>query len=102
MWPIVVGMGAGLAFLILGCYFLVWAAGEHQLANKYREVLDAYNKMDHTKPQLTPGWSVIYKDKTGKQQTVFVPGQIDESAMLKELVKKGVPFNRIISSNRIG
>lgn len=102
MWPIVVGMGAGLTFLCLGIYFLVWAAGEHHLANKYREVLDAYNKMDHSAQPQGVGWSVTYKDKKGKEAKVFVPGSMDESSMLKELVKLGVPFNRITSSNRIG
>jgi len=100
MWPIVLGFSFGIFMLVCGLCFIAWAAREHHFANKYREVLEAYNRMDHTK--VGPGWSVVYKDKKGSQQTILVPGIMDESAMLKELVKLNVPLNRIVSSNRVG
>lgn len=97
---IFVGLMFGFIMLGLLALFIVWAAHEHHLANKYRDVLEAYNKMEQPTSQV--GWSVGYKDKKGKPQTVFVPGNLDEGAMLKELVKLGVPYDRILSSKKVG
>jgi hypothetical protein len=93
MWPIVFGFSFGFICLWFGLYFLVWAAREHHFANQYRA--------GQTAPQQR-GWSVVYKDKTGAQQTMFIPGAMDESAMLKKFFKLRVPLNCIMSSTRIG
>lgn len=102
MWPIALGFGFGAVCLVMFILFVVWAAGEHHLANKYREVLEVYNNGLASAPASVPGWQVEYKDSQGKKQIILIPGTMPESEMLQEMKKRGCPVNKILSSNRIG
>jgi len=95
------GLAFGLFCLLALVSFVIWAAREHHFANKYREVLRVYNEQSVSQPTVA-GWSVVYKDKEGKKQTVMVPGTMDESMLLKELVKLKIPVTKILSTTRVG
>lgn len=99
MWPIVAGFTFGGVCLMMFACFILWAAREHHFANKYREVLEAYNSMP-TQASV-PGWQVEYKDNQGKKQSILIPGNMPESEMLQEMKKRGCPVNKILSSRRV-
>lgn len=98
---LILGVFSGFLMLFIGLCFIVWAGREHHIANKYRamEVPAVVSIPVAVTAARSDQWILTYKDKKGKPTTMNLVGK-DESEMLRNAVKAGVSFDKIISSRR--
>jgi len=102
MLPILIGVAFGLLLLFVAFCFVCWAAREHHFANKYRAAEIPGPQLVTSVPAVVAGpdqWILTYKDKKGKHATMNLVGK-DESEMLRNAVKAGVSFDKIVSTRR--